>query len=91
MASKPRIRDDVRGLATVLWVAVVGALFFPIGILLLTIAYATFCLPPAYVIIRLISGDYLIALVALIAWIFWLRISKPFYGFVFEGWQHGGL
>jgi len=68
--------------------------FVPIGVIgfaALVVALGLTVLPPMYAISVFIDGHYLLGLVALVAWLVWLRFGRGLRRLVFEGFEHGSL
>jgi hypothetical protein len=47
--------------------------------------------PPAYAVIALMGGDYLMALLSLAIWLLWLKFGKPIRRLTYEGFEYGGI
>ncbi len=80
-----------KGLWAVCWrmllltpVALLGLLFF-------TITLGLSFLLPVLAAALAITGRILLAILALVVWVIWLRFGGPVRRFVFEGFEHGSL
>ena len=83
--------SHTRGLWGVCWRMF---LLTPIALLGLVVFAFVICLsffPPAYAVIALVGGDYLMALLSLAIWLVWLKFGKPIRRFTYVGFEHGGV
>ena len=62
-----------------------------LGLLLFAVVLGVTVLPPVYAVTALLSGQFMVALAAIIARILWLRYGRPIRKFAFEGFEHASL
>ena len=91
MKPRPSMWEDLRGLWSVAWRALLlGPVVVPLGYLALILGVVSLVFPPAYCIVCLYTGDYLLGALAAIGWAVWLRVAPRFLRPMFENWRDDG-
>ncbi len=89
--AKSEPREDLKKLWAITWRAVLfGPIVVPLGYAALILGFMSLFLPPIYVIICLVGGDFLLGVAVGIAYALWLRHGGRLLKLVFENWRDDG-
>ena len=85
-------RNDWKGLWSVFWRAIlIAPLLQVLGLAALLLAMALVASPPCYAIVAFASGDNLLGIACLIAWLIILRLTRRLRRWLLEGFEHSSL
>jgi hypothetical protein len=85
-------RTDWKSLWGILWrVLLLGPIFGLLGLALLLLVIGAFAAPPLYAVFAFVSGDWLLGIVAVVAWAVVLYFRRPILRWALEGIEYASL